>query len=272
VSFGRWLLYLLTALALFMAGSGVYLDPPPLWVPLLFGLFYLAVIGWGVMSPALSMFGDSLCQVTGARGQVALTFDDGPDPYSTREALRILREENARATFFVVGKKAAKYPEILREIVEQGHALGVHSYGHERLYSLLPPERVRQDIERVRAIIVEATGHDTVWFRPPIGQMSPRTAEGVERAGVSTIGWSVRSFDGVRRTTDAQCLRRVTAGLKEGAIVLLHDAWEFGLVSPAGGISGCPAGVRVLARIIQECRARGLQPVTVEELVESAAD
>ena len=272
MSFGRWLLYLLTALALVMTGAAVWVGPPPLWVPVLFGLLYVAVISWGVMTPTLGMFGDAVCEVKGAAGKVALTFDDGPDPWGTREVLRILRKEKAHATFFVVGKKAEKHPDILREIVEQGHSLGMHSYGHERLYSLLPPERVRQDIERVRGIISEATGRAPVWFRPPIGQMSPRTALGVERAQVTTIGWNVRSRDGLRRTTDEQCVRRITTGLREGAIVLLHDAWEFDEVRPDAGVMGCPAGVRVLSQLIRACRDKGLEPVTIEQLLESAVE
>ncbi len=271
MSLGRLLLFLLTALAFVMAGVAVFIEPPPLWVPMGFALGYVVVVGLGVMNLRLGMFGDAICEVKEARDKVALTFDDGPDPVGTRLVLRLLEEHGAQATFFVVGKKAERHPDLLREIVKAGHTLGVHSYRHERLYSLLPPERVREDIERTRQIIFEHTGVRPVWFRPPVGQMSPRTALGVERAGVMTIGWGVRALDGLKRAQDDDCYRRVERGLRSGAIVLLHDAWERDAIDAALGTSGCPAGVRVLPQILQACRDKGLAPVSIEKLLEAAA-
>jgi peptidoglycan/xylan/chitin deacetylase (PgdA/CDA1 family) len=272
VSLGRLLLFVLIALSFVMVALAFTWGAPPLWVPIGFAALYFGVIFWGVMDLRLSMFGDAICSVPEAESCVALTFDDGPDPVSTRLALRALREGKARATFFVVGKKAEKYPEILREIVAEGHELGVHSYAHERLYSLLPPERVKADIERTREIILSATGVCPVWFRPPVGQMSPRTAKGVERAGAVVIGWTVRALDGLRKTTEATCERRVLTGLKAGAIVLLHDGWEREEVEPAAGLLGCPTGVRSLPKILAACRKAGLSPVTVQELLASTAE
>lgn len=272
MSLGRLLLFLLTALSFVMVALAFTFGPPPLWVPIGFSALYLGLIFWGVMDLRLSMFGDAICSVPEAHSRVALTFDDGPDPVSTRLVLAALREAKARATFFVVGKKAERYPEILREIVADGHELGVHSYAHERLYSLLPPERVKADIERTRDIIFAATGARPVWFRPPVGQMSPRTAAGVERAGAVVIGWNVRALDGLKKTSDDECERRVLSGLKEGAILLLHDGWEREEVDPKAGQSGCPAGVRILPKVLAACRERGLRPVTIQGLLAGAAE
>lgn len=272
MSLGRLLLFVLIALSFVMVALALTWGAPPLWVPVGFAALYIGVIFWGVMDLRLSMFGDAICSVPKAEGRVALTFDDGPDPVSTRLALRALREGKARATFFVVGKKAEKYPEILREIVTEGHELGVHSYAHERLYSLLPPDRVKADIERTREIIGSATGVYPVWFRPPVGQMSPRTAKGAERARAVVIGWAVRALDGIKKTTEAACERRVIKGLKTGAIVLLHDGWERDEVDPGAGLGGCPAGVRSLPKILAACREEGLTPVTVQELLANAAE
>lgn len=271
MSFGRLLLFLLTALAFLMAALAFTLGPPPLWVPAGFAALYLGVIFWGVMDLRLAMFGDAICSVKDAGSSVALTFDDGPDPVSTRLVLRALGEENVRATFFVVGKKAERHPEILKEIVAGGHELGVHSFAHERLYSLLPPGRVKADIERTREIVFRATGVRPIWFRPPVGQMSPRTARGVEQAGATVIGFSVRARDGLKTTTDEACTNRVVRGLKPGAIVLLHDGWEREEVDREAGIGGCPAGVRCLPEILAACREKGLAPVTLEDLLQLSA-
>lgn len=272
MSLGRLVLFLLTVLAFLMAAVAFTWGPPPLWVPVVFALGYIGVLLWGVMDLRLRMFGDAICFVKDAGPCLSLTFDDGPDPVSTRLVLKALREENVRATFFVVGKKAERHPEVLKEIVAAGHELGIHSYAHERLYSLLPPERVKADIERTREIIFSATGVRPIWFRPPVGQMSPRTALGAERAGVTVIGWGVRALDGLSKTTNEKCQRRVVAGLAPGAIILLHDGWEREDVDPLRGLLGCPAGVRTLGPILTACREKGLVPVTIHDLLQSSGE
>lgn len=271
MSSGRLLLYLLTASAFLMVAFAILVEPPPLWVPVVFAFVYFALIGWGVMNLRLAMFGDAICQLPEARGTLALTFDDGPDPVGTRLVLQRLKEYGARATFFVVGKKVELHPAIVREIVEAGHTIGVHSYRHERLYALLPPARVKEDIERTRELIYVATGVRPIWFRPPIGQMSPRTAVGVRRAGATVIGWSVRAFDGLRKTTDEVCKKRVLSKLKAGAIVLLHDSWEQEQVDPTRGLEDAPAGVRILGEVLAACQEKGLRAVSLEEMLESTA-
>lgn len=273
VTRGRLLLYLSTAVVFLMAGFAVFAEPPPIWVPGSLGIFYLGVIFFGVMNLSWEMFGDAACEVRGAAGAVALTFDDGPDPVSTPLVLDILKQADARATFFVVGKKVEKYPELVSAILKAGHSLGVHSYSHHRLYAFLPPAEVERDIERTRDEIARACGIRPLLFRPPVGQMSPRTAAGVKRAQAETIGWSVRARDGLESSQRDACLKRVTRGLRAGAIVLLHDAWESRLVKSADLQPGedplrdCPAGVQALPEILAECKKRGLSPVTVEELL-----
>ena len=222
------------------------------------------------MNLSWEMFGDAVCEVPHARGAVALTFDDGPDPVSTPLVLSLLKQADARATFFVVGKKVEKHPQIVAQILAEGHSLGIHSYSHHRLYAFLPPSEVERDIERTRDEIARACGLRPLLFRPPVGQMSPRTAAGVKRAQVETVGWSVRARDGLASAQVAPCLARVVGGLRAGAIVLLHDAWESRPVTPGASndaLSDCPAGVRALREILKTCQERGLQAVTVEELL-----
>lgn len=268
---GRLLLYFSTLLVFFVAAVAVLFEPPPLWVPLSLGIFYIAVIGIGVMNLSWEMFGPAYYRSSTDEGVVALTFDDGPDPISTRAVLRLLKKHGAKATFFVVGKKVERHPELLGEIVAQGHNLGLHSYGHNRLYAFLPPAEVVRDIERTSQIIEQACGERPVFFRPPVGQMSPRTAEGVKRAQVETIGWSVRARDGLEGAEPEACLKRALKGLKPGAIVLLHDAWEQRATIEASDeaerLENCPAGVRILEQLLRACEERDLRPVTLEELI-----
>jgi peptidoglycan/xylan/chitin deacetylase (PgdA/CDA1 family) len=169
----------------------------------------------------------------------------------------------------------ARHPEVLREIVDAGHTLGVHSYDHPRMYSLLPPRAVRADIERTRDQIEEAVGIRPVWFRPPVGQMSPRTARGVDLAEAVVVGWNVRALDGLKRTEPKKAKQRVLRGIASGAIVLLHDAWERDEILPKEqdqALEACPAGVRALSEILTECQARDLVPVTLEDLIAASKE
>ena len=101
---------------------------------------YVALATAGVLIPQLEMYGDMLWRGTPGARTVALTFDDGPHPETTRRVLEMLRANGGqRATFFVVGRKARQYPDVVREIHAAGHAIGLHGYEHDRLYALKPP-------------------------------------------------------------------------------------------------------------------------------------
>ncbi len=239
----------------------------PMWALGSIGSAYLALLAWGSLAPRLEMYGDVLWRVPEATGRLALTFDDGPDATTTPLVLDLLRERGARATFFVLGARALAEPALLQRMVAEGHAVGLHSFDHNRLYAFLQPRAVCADVEHCRSIVEAATGARAIWFRPPVGQMSPRTAAGVKLAGAEVVGWSARGRDGLSRTSSADVLKRLTPRLEAGAIVLLHDAWE----RPKNAPSTPPAGVLALPALLDEIARRGLQAVTLDELVLGAA-
>jgi peptidoglycan-N-acetylglucosamine deacetylase len=193
---------------------------------------------------------------------VALTFDDGPNPATTPRILALLAEANASATFFVLGEKVERHPEVLKDLVLAGHSVGVHGYEHDRLYAFKSPSAVALDIERAQAIIERSAGVRTRWFRPPVGQVSPRTAEGAERAGVEIVGWSVRGFDGIRGADPERVALRIERGLEAGAIVLLHDAAERDDFTPAS--------VEALPKVLESIARKGLRVVPLQTLIEDA--
>jgi peptidoglycan/xylan/chitin deacetylase (PgdA/CDA1 family) len=278
VSLGRSILLVLTLFVFVLAASAYFLEPPPVWVPVVLSAIYAATLLAGTLNMQLQMFGPALCRVEEARHEIALTFDDGPDPVSTPIVLAILEKAGVKANFFVIGHKVDEHPQIVRDIVNAGHSLGVHSYTHPWLYALLPPSEVMRDIYRCQDATERAAGVRPIWFRPPIGQLSPRTAKGIDSARAEAVGFSVRTRDGSLRATPEACLKRVKRGLHPGVIVLLHDAWERRNLSdersesesesdPNWGMSQAPVGVRILEDILRECEARHLRPVTLEELV-----
>lgn len=243
-------LALFTALALeLVPGGGLAM------AAVLLGLCITIAIG--VISQRCGFFASPLNSVPGAEGRLALTFDDGPDPKFTPVVLDLLADAGQRATFFVVGEQLAQNPELGRRMVQEGHELGNHSMEHRWHMALWPPSRIARDLERASGLIQEHTGARPTLFRPPAAVLSPRIADGAGAAGLTLVGYSVRSGDGSPVVPARVVLSRLRRGLREGAILLLHDGQVFGRA---------PAACQVLPQLLEEMAAAGLTSVTVSEL------
>jgi len=252
----RLLFYAATAGAIALAIKSVVLAPPPVWVAGTALFLYTGLVALGAVFARFSMFADVVTfGPRNARG-VALTFDDGPDPESTRAILDQLDEAGAKATFFVIGRKADAHPEVVREIVERGHAIGVHGYTHDRLFTFRSPWRVRKDIQRAVDRVQEITGVKPWLFRAPIGHISPSIGKVIRQMELQAIGWSARGLDGWPATKPEDTARRVIRSLKDGAIILMHDASERG--------DFVPASVEALPAILAAAAEKNLPFVRVD--------
>jgi peptidoglycan/xylan/chitin deacetylase (PgdA/CDA1 family) len=256
----RIALWVLSIGGLALATRALLLGPVPLWVALFAMVVYVGVCISGALVPRLQMFGDVTWRGDAKSGGVALTFDDGPNPVTTRRILALLAAADARATFFVLGEKAERHPDVLKELVLAGHSVGVHGYRHDRLYAFNTPAAVAADIERVQSVVERTAGVRPRWFRPPVGQVSPRTAEGAKRVGVEIIGWSVRGLDGLRGADPGRVAARIERGLEAGAIVLLHDAAERDDFEPAS--------LEALPKVLAGIARKGLRVVPLQTLIE----
>lgn len=181
---------------------------------------------------------------------IALTFDDGPHGPKTEELLAVLRQAQVPATFFVVGKMADRYPQIIREIVRDGHELANHTYSHPNL-SRLSDEQVLNELEQTRAVLQRLTGQDTYLFRPPGGDFSRRMVKLTAKAGYRMVLWTVLSRD-VAGATPAVMQRRILTGAEDNGIVLMH--------------SGMMNTVKMLPEVIAHLKERGYHFVTVSTL------
>ena len=184
------------------------------------GLIYLSIIAYGSYQIKSNYFITSINK--GKRRSVALTFDDGPHPDKTPGILEILKEKNVKATFFVIGKNAEKYPDLLRQIDDNGHFIANHSYSHSYLIAFFSKGRLSKDLARCNEIIFQAIGKTPIFFRPPFGVTNPRYKRALTENGLQSIGWSLRSLD-TRAKTKYQVIDKVISNLKRGDIVLLHD-------------------------------------------------
>jgi len=259
---GRAILVLGTTVALALAARSLLGSPVPLWVSGSAFLAYAGLVTLGVLRPSLEMFGSVFWRGPEVARGVALTFDDGPHPRHTRSVLDVLDQAGAKATFFVIGEKGERHPEILREIVARGHLLGVHGARHDRALAFRSLAQVRADLARATEALTTATGQKPRLYRPPVGQTNPRIARAAEELDLTLVGWSVRARDGIKSDPES-VIRRVVPRLRDGAIVLLHDEAEHDDREPAA-----PAA---LPRILEAMRERGLRAVRLDEWMDENA-
>jgi peptidoglycan/xylan/chitin deacetylase (PgdA/CDA1 family) len=149
---------------------------------------------------------------------VALTFDDGPDARHTPRLLEVLERHNARGTFFVIGAHARQHPDILRRIAAGGHAVANHTDSHPGLPLIGPGEQRRQ----IRACADALGAYGTRLFRPPFGAQKRLTYLNIRSLGYEVVTWNVLVGDWEYHDAD-ELFRRISAGVRPGAIVLLHD-------------------------------------------------
>ncbi|MDT0479531.1 polysaccharide deacetylase family protein [Streptomyces doebereineriae] len=159
----------------------------------------------------------------GRPDHVALTFDDGPDPLSTPQFLRLLAERQVRATFFLLGREAHRSPGLVGEIAAAGHEIGIHGWLHRPLL-LRGPGATYDDFARARDTVADITGARPTLFRPPYGVMSTAAHLAAHRLGLTPVLWTCWGEDWTSRATPASVHRTVTTDLDGGGTILLHDS------------------------------------------------
>ena len=150
---------------------------------------------WASASIRSGVYVRAFCREKTDRKVVYLTFDDGPHPPETERVLDVLRERGARATFFLIGSKVSGNEAVLRRMLEEGHALGLHTYSHAGTFPLLSFDKMLADVNEGKRAVESVAGKKISLFRPPFGVTNPTIAKVVRTLGLQTVGWDVRSFD-----------------------------------------------------------------------------
>jgi peptidoglycan-N-acetylglucosamine deacetylase len=252
---------LLGASAILHAGAaGCVIARPQLW-PWMLGAvvvdhLVLTAAGLWPRSKLLGSNWTSLPADAAARGAVAVTIDDGPDPEVTPRVLDMLDELGAKATFFCIGERVARYGELAKETVRRGHAIENHTQRHLNYFSALGPRGIADEIERAQDGIGSVTGQRPHFFRAPAGLRNPFLDPVLVRLDLQLASWTRRGFDTLNR--DAQTvLAKLTRRARGGDILLLHDGH-------AGRTpSGSPLILEVLPRLLRALASAKLTPITL---------
>ncbi len=186
---------------------------------------------------------------TKQRPMIALTFDDGPGEY-TEELINCLVENNAKATFFMLGQNVEAYPEIAKELSDAGMELGNHSYSHPDLVTI-GAEAAAQQVSNTDAALKAATGFEATVMRPPGGSFNDSVKAAIDHP---LIIWSIDTRDWATKSED-QTYQVVMDNAQDGSVVLMHDIHEW--------------SVKAAIRMIPDLIAKGFKLVTVSELAEA---
>jgi peptidoglycan/xylan/chitin deacetylase (PgdA/CDA1 family) len=216
----------------------------------------VGVGGFGALHPRSQVFGPALWRGDPSARVVALTFDDGPHAVFTPAILDILRQHGVKATFFMVGEQVERHPEIARRVVEEGHAVGNHTYTHPDLITEKPAE-IGDEIVRTQEAILRATGVRCSLFRPPYGMRTPLVFRQTKRLGLQVVEWTISSQDWRSPGTD-KIVKRVLRRVRPGAILLFHD-----------GRGDRTETVEALPTIIEALTRRGYSFATIPEMAQS---
>jgi peptidoglycan-N-acetylglucosamine deacetylase len=197
-----------------------------------------------------------------ARGEWALTIDDGPDANVTPAVLGLLARHSVRATFFCIAEQARRQPALVRRIVAAGHSVQNHSRHHRHHFSFLGPRAFEREIGDAQAMLADITGIRPHCFRAPAGLRNPLLDPVLHRLNLHLVSWTRRGFD-TREHAPQRVLARLQRGLAGGDILLLHDGHA------QRDVEGRPVLLEVLPALLAAARAAHLRAVTLTDALPS---
>ncbi len=224
----------------------------------------LGVFSAGIFHPRFNLFGKSVWRAETGRAEVALTFDDGPDPEFTPAIARLLAERGVHGNFFVVGATAAPQHDLLRSLIAAGHEVHNHTWSHDTAKHLFSKPLLTADLAKAQEQL-RALGSHSTWYRPAVGIRNPVVHAAADALGLKVVTWALAARDGARALSTEKA---VSLGdrARAGDVIALHD-----------GRRGVDSAFRkhtldALPALLDRLKARQLQPVTLTRLFCAAAD
>lgn len=219
-------------------------------------LSYKAFIIYGSASIQSNFYTKAYCSAITEEKIIALSFDDGPNPAYTAKVLSILKEHNAKAAFFVIGKNIQGNENIIKKIDAEGHTIGNHTFSHSFFIDFKGKTGFMYELDATSDIVYTIIKKRMKFFRPPYGVTTPHLASASKALNYDIIGWNIRSLD-TTNDTDERIANRVISQIKPGAIILFHDTSE--------------KTAQVLKQTLNFVKENGFKIVSVEELLKIQA-
>lgn len=202
-------------------------------------------------------YGDVIWEVPSYKKQVAITFDDGPDPVYTSQILDVLKEQDVHATFFLIGKRVEKYPEIVKRELNEGHEIGNHTYNHPSFHAI-SRHKVVDETRKTEHLLDPAHHTDYIkLFRPPGGTVTENNLKILKKEGYKIILWSWHQDPRDWTNPGAERIaRHILTNIRNGDIILLHDS--------GGNRSQTVTALKI---ILPKLKKMAYEIVTVDELL-----
>jgi peptidoglycan/xylan/chitin deacetylase (PgdA/CDA1 family) len=238
---------------LFMVMAGYHFAYGLPWYAYALLLFvYSLFLFYGSYFVASGFYIRVICSAKTTEKEIAISFDDGPARSYTPEIADLLRRHQVKAAFFCIGNRIRGNENLLRELHQQGHVIGNHSYSHHFWFDLFSTKKMSQDLKMMDAAMEEVTGLRPRFFRPPYGVTNPNLRRAIIDGNYFPVGWNIRSMDTVIHD-EAKLLGRVTKAVRPGAIVLFHDTSKTTLA--------------ILPAFIQQVTQQGYKIVRLDKLL-----
>ena len=224
----------------------------PVYAFIILLLAYLSFLFYGSYNVRSNFYLQTISAANTTHKQIAISFDDGPAPLYTPQILQILKAHQVEASFFCIGKRIKGNESLLKQVYDEGHLIGNHSYSHDLWFDLFSAQKMNLDLQMMSEAMQKVTGVKPRLFRPPYGVTNPNLKKAIEKNNFIPIGWSLRSMDTVAK--DAQkLLAKVTGSLKPGAVILFHDTSK--------------ATADMLSAFIQQTKQKGYEIVRLDKLL-----
>lgn len=224
----------------------------PFYIYLILFLIYSLILFYGCYFVGSNFFLNVICSATTDKKEIALSFDDGPATCYTPEILEILRGEKVKSAFFCIGSRIAGNEKIFRQIHDEGHVIGNHSYSHHFWFDMFSSKKMLVDLKTMNSVMEKATGLQPKLFRPPYGVTNPNLKKAIINGNYTPVGWSVRSLDTVIKD-EKRLLKKINDSIKPGAIILFHDTSKTTLA--------------ILPMFIKQVKERGYEIVRLDKML-----
>lgn len=228
----------------------------PFWLYIFYIVLFLAINVWGSYFIQSGFFIRALWHGNRSKKTIAITFDDGPVEKLTVQLLDILQQHQVQAAFFLIGKNIEANERVVKQMFDEGHVIGNHSFSHTYWYSINTGISMRNDLLQCDNKIEAVIGRRPKLFRPPYGVTNPMVRKAAELGNYTCVGWSLRTYDTVARSRNElleKCLKR----LKNGDVVLFHDWGEHTL--------------GILSDFIKGAHSRGFEIIRLDKLLDTSA-